>query len=311
MASARSTDLVSRGRSVWLWGQRSRPWRAYSHFTDIGGNVLAAGMSYFAVFAVFAGLWVGFGVVSIWLRARDDLLQSLFDQINMLVPGLIGVGSEQGVVSAEALLTVRTFDWTSLVAAVALLWVALAWFTGTRRAIRIAFGLEVKQYRNPVLLKLRDFVSALIFGVALVVSAALTLFSSNLTGVVLGWFGVAQGDSWLLGGLGVTARYGALYVFDVLLLLAIHWWLAEIRVPWRSLLAGCLLGGAALFGLKMLGTALLGGASSNPLLASFVVIVGLLIWFNLVCRTLLLTATWVATGQDGELGLQQSDFGAA
>ena len=42
--------------------------------------------------------------------------------------------------------------------------------------------------------------------------------------------------------------------------------------------------------LKLLGTALLGGGTNNPLLASFAVIIGLLIWFNLVCQVILLGA---------------------
>ena len=33
------------------------------------------------------------------------------------------------------------------------------------------------------------------------------------------------------------------------------------------------------------------------------VLIGLLIWFNLICRMLLLTSSWIATGQDPELGL--------
>jgi membrane protein len=44
--------------------------------------------------------------------------------------------------------------------------------------------------------------------------------------------------------------------------------------------------------LKVLGTALLGAAGANPLLASFVVIIGLLIWFNLVCQVILVAAAW-------------------
>ena len=63
-------------------------------------------------------------------------------------------------------------------------------------------------------------------------------------------------------------------------------------MPWWALFRGCAIGAGVLFGLKVLGASLLGGASSNPLLASFAVIVGLLIWFNLVCRTVLLTANF-------------------
>lgn len=280
-----------RAASSWLKG--TRPMRAMSRFTDVGGNVLAAGMSYQAVFAVFAALWVGFSVFGIWLRSRPELLDTLVNQINRLVPGLIG---DDGIVSVSTLQMMDGLDWTSLAAAAALLWVMLTWFTGTRRAIRIIFGLEVKEYRNPVLLKLRDFVLAIIFLAALLVSATLTIASTSVTEFVVAWLGIDP-TNWVFSGIGYTARLGVLYVFDVLVLLAIFRLLAEVRVPVWVLVRGCALGGLALFGLKMLGTLLLGGASSNPLLASFAVFVGLLIWFNLICRTLLLTAAWIATAR--------------
>ena len=306
MTDSRASELVQRGRARWQWVQRLRPWRTFSHFTDVGGSVLSAGMSYQAVFAVFAALWVGFGVFGAWLRSRPELLESLVEQINHLVPGLLGMsGDNSAPVSVTSLLDERSFTWGSAIAAISLLWVTLTWFTGTRRAIRIIFGLEVKQYRNAVLLKLRDLLLAVLFLAALLVSAALTVASTNFTNLLLEWFGVSP-DNWLMGGLGLTVRYGAMYVFDVLLLLAIHWLLAEIRTPGWSMLWGCALGGLVTFGLKILGALLLGGTSSNPLLASFAVIVGLLIWFNLICRTLLLTASWIATGIDASLGLPET-----
>lgn len=284
---------------LWRWVQRTHPYRAFSHFTDVGGSVLSAGMSYQALFAVFAGLWVGFGVFSLTLAGRPELLESLIEQINAFVPGLIG---EDALVDPDLLLAARTINWTSIIAAGALFWVALNWFTGTRRAIRIIFGLEVKQYRNAALLKLRDFGLTIGFGLAVLTSAALTVLSSNLTDVVFGWLGWDP-DNWLLGSMGMVVRYGAMYVFDVLVLMAIHRVLAEVRVPRLRLVLGCALGGAALLVLKVLGTALLGGASSNPLLASFAVLLGVLIWFNFICRVLLLTASWIATGLDRGLGL--------
>lgn len=298
-----SSGFVAQSRTLWDRVQRTRPWRTFSHFTDVGGNVLSGGMSYQALFAVFAALWVGFGVFGLMLADRTELLHSLIEQINVFVPGLIGDGDD-GAVRTGLLLEARALNWTSAIAAGALLWVVLNWFTGTRRAIRIVFGLDVKQYRNAVLLKLRDLVLALIFGVAILVSAALTVFSSNLTAVIFSWLDWSP-ENWLLGTMGSLVRYGAMYVFDVLVLMAMHRFLAEVRVPRLRLLMGCALGGAALLGLKMLGAALLGGASSNPLLASFAVFFGLLIWFNFICRVLLLTAAWIATGLDRSLGLPQ------
>ena len=285
---------------VWSWLRVSRPFRSFFHFTDVGGSVLAAGMSYQAVFAVFAALWIGFSVFGIVLRGRPELLDSVIAQLNLFVPGLVGTDND-GAVSLATLLQGRTLDWSSAIAGVALVYVAVAWFTGTRRSIRIIFGLEVRQYRNVVLLKLRDLALALGFLLAFIVSAALTVLSSNLTDLLLSWLG-GNANGWLLGGLGTIARYGAMYLFDTVVLVAIFRLLAEVRLPLWSLLRGCALGGAAMFGMKVLGASLLGGTPNNPLLASFAVLVGLLIWFNVICRILLLTGCWIATGQSCELG---------
>jgi membrane protein len=263
-------------------------------------------MSYQALFAVFAALWVGFGVFGIVLAGRPELLQSLINQINVFVPGLIG---EDGLVRSDVLLEARTFNWVSIIAGASLLWVMLNWFTGTRRAIRIIFGLDVKQYRNAVSLKLRDLVLALLFGVAILVSAAFTVLSTNLTATMFDWLGWDP-DNWLLSSMGRLTRYGAMYLFDVLVLMAMHRYLAEVSVPKWKLLSGCAIGGAALLGLKVLGAVLLGGSSSNPLLVSFAVLIGVLIWFNFICRVLLLTAAWIATGLDRELGLPVQVAGA-
>ena len=293
--------MIARARELWEWVQRTRPYRTFSHFTDVGGSVLSAGMSYQALFAVFAALWVGFGIFGIMLSGRVELLNTLIEQLNTFVPGLIGAG-EGGLVDVDVLLSASILSWTGVVAAVSLLWVAINWFTGTRRSIRIIFGLDVKQYRNAVLLKLRDFVLAMLFGAAILISAALTVLSSNLVDAIFGVLGWRQ-DTWLFGTMGTFTRYAAMYVFDVLVLMAMHRFLAEVRVSRLRLIVGCSLGGLALLGLKVLGAALLGGATSNPLLTSFALFIGVLLWFNFICRVLLLTASWIATGLDRTLGL--------
>ncbi len=70
--------------------------------------------------------------------------------------------------------------------------------------------------------------------------------------------------------------------------------LLAARIPWRRLLTGSLLGGLGLGILKVLGATIVGGAGKNPLLASFAVILGLLVWFGLVCQVILLSATWIS-----------------
>ena len=43
---------------------------------------------------------------------------------------------------------------------------------------------------------------------------------------------------------------------------------------------------------------MIGGAGHNPLLAGFALLVGLLVWFNLVARIYLLAVAWIAVGMD-------------
>ncbi len=279
------------------WVHRLHPVRAYLHFTDVGGPVLAGGMSYQALFAVFAALWLGFGLFGIVLRNRPELLETVISQINLFIPGLVGGG---GAVSVGELMA-ASIDWSSAIAGAVLLWISIAWFSGTRRSIRLIFGLEVRRYRNPVLLKLRDLVLAILFLIALLVSAALTVLSSNAADHVFAWLGVAD-NYWLLGTLGAVARYAAVFVFDFLLIAAMHRFLAEILVPRWHLITGCALGALALLGLKALAGLLVVGGTNNPLLTTFTVFVGLLLWFNLICRALLLTSSWIATGLDENLG---------
>jgi membrane protein len=46
--------------------------------------------------------------------------------------------------------------------------------------------------------------------------------------------------------------------------------------------------------LQVFSTELLAGAGRNPLLAPFAIIIGLLIWFNLVSQVYLIAAAWAA-----------------
>jgi membrane protein len=74
--------------------------------------------------------------------------------------------------------------------------------------------------------------------------------------------------------------------------------LSGVHIPWRRLFGGVILGAVVLGALKVLGGSLLGVSKNNPLLASFAVILGLLIFFNFVCQIILISAAWIAVGMD-------------
>jgi len=87
-------------------------------------------------------------------------------------------------------------------------------------------------------------------------------------------------------------------ILDAAVLGAFYRIVSGIRIPFRQLAQGVLLAAVALGVLQALGSTLLGGATKNPLLASFAVIIGLLIWFNLICQVTLMGATWIAVSSD-------------
>jgi membrane protein len=97
----------------------------------------------------------------------------------------------------------------------------------------------------------------------------------------------------------VTSRVvtvGVMFVLDTFVLATLYRVLASVRIPRRRLWAGALLGAVGLGALKILGSLLLGGASNNPLIASFAVLAGLLIFFNFSCQVILIGAAWINVG---------------
>lgn len=290
---------------LWWWFRSSRPYRTYSRFIDVGGPVLSAGMSFQAVFAVFAALAVGFGVLAIAVRDNTEFLEAVSALINSYVPGLIETETQSGEIALDELLRARALNWASVIAGVSLLWVAITWFTSTRRSVRIVFGLDVKEYRNWLLLKVRDLVGAVVFFIAIVLSAALTVVSSNIFREVLTLLGVSE-SNWFAGTLGSLASYALLFVVDTGILIGIHRFLAEVKIPWWPLLQGSAIGAALLFGLKVLADYVFGNIGPDSLLASFAFFAALLLWFNLICRVLLLASSWIATGEDPQLGLPEN-----
>jgi membrane protein len=275
------------------WVKALRPYRVYINFSYSDGNLRAAGMGFQALFAIFAAVWVGFSVAGLWLTANPEIYDALVIIINRAVPGLISTSTQPGVIDSTQLKDATGFGWTGIIAAIGLLWTAIGWLYYTRQAVRAVFGLR-RDTTNYVLQKIRDLGLALAFGIVLIVSALLTIASTQALTFVLDMAGLSD-SFWT----AVVARASGLLVsvaLNIFTLGVMFRVLARVSIPWRNLSFGALLGSAVLAGLSVLGGLLLGGTSRNPLLASFTVFIGLLVWFNLVSRVILLSASWIAVG---------------
>lgn len=282
------------------WVQGLRPVRVFMHYNQSRGVLLAGGLAYQAIFAVFAALWVGFSVAGLLVEANPDIRQAFFTTLNTSIPGLIDTGNGEGIIDPDDLQTGVVLSWTGAAALVGLLFTALGWLASARDSIRTLFGLP-GELLGFVLLKLKDIGLGIGFAAALLVSSALLVFSTQALGGVLEFLGVEQ-DSLLATIAGRTIGLLLMFVLDTAALAVLYRLLSGLQIPLRRLLVGAVIGATGLGILKVLGSALLGGASRNPLLASFALIIGLLIWFNLLCQVILLAASWIAVGM-ADVGL--------
>jgi membrane protein len=273
-----------------------KPVRVFLQYNAKGGPLLAAGLSFQAVFAVFAAIWVGFAIAGFIITANPQLQRAFLVLLSTNLPGLIDTGSGGGVLNADLLLSTSTLTWTGAVAAVGLLFTALGWLASGRDAVRLLFGMRSAP-TNFLLLKLRDLGTAFGFGLAMLVSATLSVFSTAALSSVFGWLGIDQRSNLAI----VSARAIGLVVvlaLDIAVLAVFYRVVSGIRIPFRLLAQGVVLAAIAVVVLQALGSSLLGGATRNPLLASFAVIIGLMIWFNLLCQVTLIGATWIAVSAD-------------
>lgn len=286
---AKMTDLTRRTMEIF-------PARVWRHFLGRNGFLLSAGMSYQALFATFAAIYVAFAIAGIWLVSSPETLSALVTLINTYAPGLIG---PDGLITTDDLVEVTEastslFGLTGAVALAGLIWTAISWITYTRLAVRSTFGLP-RDERSYVLLKARDFLAALVFGLALVVAALLSIVATTLLDAFLDLLGIPPDAASPVMSSGL--RVGSLvvvFVIDTLALAVLFRFLSGAAVPWRRMWIGSLLGSGALSVLHVLGGVLVSATTNNPLLATFTVFIGLLLWFRLASIVILVAAAWIA-----------------
>ncbi|MFS0895649.1 YihY/virulence factor BrkB family protein [Microbacterium sp. 179-I 3D3 NHS] len=288
VAVERATALTQRTLALF-------PVRVWRHFLQNNGFLLAAGVSYQALFAIFAAIYLAFAVAGLWLGGSTDAVDAMIDLVNSYIPNLIAPDSR--VVTPEQVQeiasgTTGVLSVTGLIALGTVVWTAIGWVTFSRRAVRDIFGLEPDQ-RSYVLLKARDLLAALIFGVALIVGAVLSSASAAVLSWILAMLGWDGGSE----GLNLGIRIGTVAVSLGLMsaaLAAMVRFLTGTSLRWRIIAPGALLGGAAMTVLQFGAGFLLGYTPTNPLLATFAIFIGLLLWFRVNGVVMLVAASWIA-----------------
>jgi membrane protein len=270
------------------------PIRVWRHFLQHNGFLLAAGISYQSLFAIFGVIYLLFAAAGLWLGGSEEAVRGLIDLINRWIPDII---SENGLVrpeqveavadSSSGLLTI-----TGIIAAVVVIWTAIGFITYARRAVRDTFGLPFDR-RNYVLLKARDFVAAVLFGLALVVGALLGFVATGAVELVFSLLGWSSSSVWF----EVLTRVLSLVVgfaLNTFALGGMFRFLTGASLSWRRIWSGSLLGGGAMVVLQVAAGFLFVYTPSNPLLATFAIFIGFLLWFRLNGIVILVAGAWIA-----------------
>jgi len=284
---------------AWTWGDEAvragrRRSASFDHLARAGGryrrtqgDLLAAGVTYFAFLGLFPVLLLVASIIGLVLSGDALLQQQLFDAIRQAFPGSVGrrlVEQLSGAIESAGV--------------VGLIGLAGFLYAGLRTMDKLRIGMEqIWKGRADEPDVLRDNLQDLL---ALLALGALGLASLGLTG------GLTQATSRVLGFLGLADEpgYGLLTrVLGIALAVAgdtvAFLWLLRVvpsvSHPLRRLLPGALFGAAGFELLKLGGGFYLSLIADSVTASAFGGAVGLLVWINLVARFAFFTAAWAAT----------------
>ncbi|WP_460459702.1 YihY/virulence factor BrkB family protein, partial [Angustibacter peucedani] len=272
----------------------SHAYRSWQRYGDARGNVLAGGVAYLGFFSILPALVLGFSVFGFVLRGQPDLFARVVDYVSGTLPGILrDTAHPDGILDASKPPTPNALSVAGAISLVLLVLSGLGWVDALREGVRAMFDQPTFK-TNPVLGKLRDVGVLVTLGLAVLASAVLSFVVTALASRVLGWVGVSDSS---------TAGHLVLQVLGVLVVLAADFALMVIVLRLMSGLdlrrpdvaQGALVGAVGLGVLKLSSGLLLASASKKPLLASFAVVIGLLVLMNLISRVMLLSAAWAAT----------------
>ena len=280
----------------WARLQATHAWQAWKRYGDARGNVLAGGVGYFAFFSIFPAVALAFTIGGIVLRDRPELLSEVRQYVDQTLPGFVkNERTGEGIIPI-AIPQKNALTITGIVGVGGLVLAGLGWLGALRDGIRVVFGVPGEP-GNAVMLKLRDLGVMVVLGLGVLVSAVVTIVAGGVAQSVSEAIGLGS-QTWVVGVVGFLIGV----VLDTALVAVMLRLLSGVAMPWPALRSGALFGGIALTVLKVAGSRLIAGTMDNPLFKSIALVVGLLVWLNLISRVVLVAAAWAANDEDTARG---------
>src|SRR6266536_1161057 len=254
-------------RKRWRWFDHLA--EAYGLYQDKRGGSLAGATTFFGFLSFFPLVALAYSIggyaASVSPQARDWLRNG----IQSVLPGLAHQLELQSIADARV--------GTGIAGLLGLLIAGLGGIGSVRDGLHVIWGSATGS-GHVVVQKVWDTAVLCALGLCLLVSAAASALAVPAATAVLGWAGFAV-------------------IFDGVMFALIFSRLSGTKVPRQRLLPGALVGAIGFEALKLIGVYLVARTTHNPVYASFAVMVGLLVWINLVARLTFLTAAWTATSQ--------------
>jgi membrane protein len=259
--------------------------RAFGRYQADAGDRQAAAVTFFGFLSFFPILALATSILSYGLG--DDAVGTVVNQVNSYAPGL---AEQLGL--REILGNNTKAGVAGLIGLAGLLYSGLGWVDALREAIRAIWHHNVKE-GNLLVKKARDVLVLLGLGLTILLSVGVSAATGAFTDLALETVGLektfaATAVAKVVGiGLGLLTSTG--------LFLFLFWRLPKVQSPFRRVVKGALLAAVLFELLKRVGAIYIERTTENPLYGSFAVIVGLLLWINIVSRMLLICAAWTVT----------------
>jgi membrane protein len=275
---------VERWRRRWPWFDHVA--RAGGRYNRMDGDLMAAGVTYFAFLSLFPIALLVASVVGLVLAGNRPLQEEINDAIREAVPGETGEFLVRQIDQAIA-----SSGVTGVLSALFFL------YAGLRTMDKLRIGVRRTWTGRPVeadFLKdnLRDALSFVALLAAGLLSLALTVGATTATSWVLRRLGLD--DVTGVGVLTTVVGIALALAGDTVIFLWLLKVVAHTGVAVRDLLPGAMFGAVGFEMLKVLGSLYLSLISGSVTASTFGGAVGILVWINLVSRFALFTTAWTA-----------------
>lgn len=285
------TRIRRKGADLLRRVRRRQPWldhliRAYARYDDRSGDHLAGAITFFGFLSFFPLIALVYAIVGYAAQVDPQIRDYVDETIKALLPGLSGALRIDQIHARS----------TGVIGLAVLLFTGIGWIDVLREALHDMWMRPRGGRGNFVLNKLNDIVVLVLLGIGLLASVAISGLASAATANALRSAG-------LDGAPGVAAfvRLLAIVVavaFDTMIFALLFARLSGSGRSPRRMLRGALFAAVGFELLKLAGGLLVSHTTSNPVYGIFAVIVGLMVWINLVARFTLFAAAWTATSLD-------------